>query len=79
MSNENETGQEKFRRLGNSRLNKAVKAIQTLRGLGNDKIYEATDEQKEKIVEVLRDEVAKLEKSLNAFNEDTADGEDFFG
>lgn len=47
---ENETSAQRFRRVGNARLNKAIAAMRGLGMLANTQIYESTEVQRETIM-----------------------------
>ena len=58
--NENETKAEKFVRLGEYRMNKAIDAIGRLEHLANRSAYEYTPEQVEAMFSVLEQRVADV-------------------
>ncbi len=58
-----ETKNERFVRLANSRLRKAVEAIRTMQNLGSSN-YESTEEQRTFILEALDKEITVLETAL---------------
>ena len=62
---ETETKAEKFRRLGNLRLAKAVDAIEAIESLSHKSNYDYTDEQVSTIIEVLDDAVADLKAAFD--------------
>jgi hypothetical protein len=61
---ENEAKTDKFRRLANQRLPKAVKAIDAIAKLATGTNYEWTSEQVEKIAAALRAAVVRVENSF---------------
>ncbi len=61
-SEQQETKEEKFRRLANARVNRALKSIQVIGNLANPAIYDYTDKQVSQIVRALRAEVKELQQ-----------------
>lgn len=59
-----ESKAEKFKRLGNSRLNKAVYSIGLLESLAVKAAYDYTDEQVDAIMSVLVEAVANVEAAF---------------
>lgn len=64
-----ESKSDRFRRLGNHRLPRVVKAIQSMTNLANRNQYEYTEEQKLIVMQDVQDAV---ERMRNAFNGATA-------
>lgn len=60
----NETPAERFRRLGAKRVNKALQAIHSV-GKLTGRSYESTDEQRKRILDVLREEMKATEAALS--------------
>lgn len=60
-----ETKAEKFIRLGEFRMNKALKAIESLENLANKGSYEYTSEQVERMFSALEGKVAKARDKFN--------------
>lgn len=61
---ENEGKAEKFKRLANARVNKALKYIDLTKNLATPSAYEFNDEQVAAIISLLRSEVDDLERSF---------------
>ena len=61
---ENESKTDKFRRLANQRLPKAIKAVDAVAKLAASTNYEWTSEQVEKIVAALKTAVVRVENSF---------------
>jgi hypothetical protein len=55
--------QEKFKELANIRVNRVIQDMTQLHALGG-KSYSSTDEDKERIMEVLQDAVDEVKKAL---------------
>ena len=60
---ENETPADKFKRLANARVNKALKYIDMTKNLASRQ-YEYTDEQVQVVLQALRNEVDELEAAF---------------
>lgn len=60
----NETKEEKFVRLGEGRVNDAIKKIRLISNLSNKNNYEYTQEQVNEIIQVLKNEIEDLEKKF---------------
>lgn len=61
MVEEGSAKHEKFRRLAESRTNKALDAIGRIRNLSNPSLYEWDEAEVAKVVEALKDAVSELE------------------
>ena len=61
---ENETAADRFKRLAEARVNKALKILGHIGNLASSQ-YESTPEQKTRIVEVLSDAVVAIEDRFN--------------
>ena len=61
-----ETKAQKFSRLGNTRLAKAMDAIANMRGLANKTNYEYSEEQVKKLFAALEGELEKLQKAFTS-------------
>ena len=57
---------ERFRRLAESRTNKAISAIAIIGNLSNRHVYEYEDAEVKKIVKALRDAVSGVEERFGA-------------
>lgn len=64
-----ESAADKFRRLANKRVPKAIKVLNNIRGLGNSRQYESTEEQRVKIINALRDALKSVETALTGTKE----------
>lgn len=64
-SAQKETKEEKFRRLANARVNRALKSIRVIGNLANSATYNYTDGQVNQIVKALRAEVKELQQRFN--------------
>jgi len=60
----NESKAARFKRVGQGRFAKAIKAIRLLSNLGNKYSYDYTDEQADKLIAQLRKEVDEVERAL---------------
>lgn len=65
MAEQKETKEEKFRRLANARVNRALKSIRVIGNLANPATYDYTDKQVNQIVKALRDEVKELQQRFD--------------
>lgn len=74
MSEGKETKSDKFHRLAESRMTKAIRSIRSVASLSNKNNYSYTDEQVKKMVKVLKNELIALE---NAFKQSGSDDADF--
>lgn len=68
----NETPEDKFVRLGNARMNKAIKALRQIGQLGS-RTYKGTASQKAKMETTLKDELTMAIDKLNAVAVETQD------
>ena len=64
-SEHKETKEEKFRRLANARVNRALKSIRVIGNLANPATYNYTEGQVNQIVKALRAEVKELQQRFN--------------
>lgn len=60
VADPNETKADKFKRLANFRVPKAVRVIRQLSALANRSTYEYTPEQSAKVIQLMQDELAAL-------------------
>jgi nitrate reductase alpha subunit len=60
----NETKADKFKRLGNPRINNAVKAIGLLEALANKTVYDFTDDQRRIIEQTLDNAVTRVKDAF---------------
>lgn len=65
MAEQKETKEERFRRLANARVNRALKSIRVIGNLANPGTYTYTDKQVGQIVRALRAEVKELQQRFN--------------
>ena len=68
----NETKAEKFIRLGEYRMNKAMDAIGRLENLANRSVYEYTPEQVEAMFSVLESRVAEIKTKFSVAKKENA-------
>lgn len=54
----------KFIRLANKRVNKAIRALQMIQNLSNARNYDFNDEQANKIIKALQSEMNNIRKSF---------------
>jgi hypothetical protein len=69
-----ETKADKFKRLANSRVPKALAAIANIRGIANKANYEYTPEQTAKIMGALEAEMTKLGEAFKSGAAPVAEG-----
>ncbi len=69
-----ETKADKFKRLANGRVPKALTAIAAIRGIANKTNYEYTDEQTVKIMAALEAELTKLGAAFKSGAAPVAEG-----
>lgn len=69
-----ETKAQRFVRLANARVTKALDAIANIGGLANPANYESTEEQRQKIINAIDGEMQNLVKRFNKPSGDTKAG-----
>lgn len=74
MTTENETKAEKFVRLANFRYGKVAEAMHHMYNLANTNTYEYTDEQVQRLVDAMYDEIIALKKAFTDKKKPTSAG-----
>lgn len=65
-----ESRSDKFRRLANRRVAKALKAVGQIATLGNSRVYDYTPDQVANIMAALKAKVAKVERAFQGIKEE---------